>query len=168
MPMMAGLTENKIAARPKFICDKINYHHGEECFIKDIARIKEVFPKLLENDGFYHIEGFDTLHNQVGYKAGISYSEKKDILFPSQNKSKSKIKNKSICATAPVIPDFITTLKTNVAYKHVDIDRELGKMDAWLAMPRNKGRQKTQRFILNWLNKVDVPIEGKPKMRTIS
>jgi hypothetical protein len=52
--------------------------------------------------------------------------------------------------------DFIKTLKTNPAYKGIDINRELGKMDAWLLS--NPGRQKTKRFIVNWLNKIDKPI----------
>ena len=79
--MMAGLTENRISKRAKFICDKINYHHGEESFLKDIARIREVFPKLCENEDFYSFTDFERIHNQVGYKDGISYSAKKDILF---------------------------------------------------------------------------------------
>lgn len=55
--------------------------------------------------------------------------------------------------------DFIKTLKTNPVYKGIDIDRELGKMDVWLL--EHKGRQKTRRFIINWLNKIDKPIEIK-------
>lgn len=55
--------------------------------------------------------------------------------------------------------DFIKTLKNNPAYKGIDIDRELGKMDAWLLTPKGKGRQKTRRFVVNWLNKIDKPME---------
>ena len=63
--------------------------------------------------------------------------------------------------------DFINSLKANTAYKGIDIDRELSKMDAWLSLPKNKGRKKTDRFILNWLNKIDKPINTKPEARPI-
>lgn len=53
--------------------------------------------------------------------------------------------------------DFIKTLKDNPSYKHINIDNELGKMDSWLLV--HKGRQKTRRFIVNWLNRIDPPIE---------
>ncbi len=57
--------------------------------------------------------------------------------------------------------DFITSLKANPAYKEIDIERELSKMDAWLSTPKGKGRKKTTQFILNWLNKIDVSMPSK-------
>jgi len=57
--------------------------------------------------------------------------------------------------------DFLQTLKTNPAYKGIDVDRELAKMDVWLT--QHPGRQRTRRFIINWLNKVDKPVEIAPK-----
>lgn len=53
---------------------------------------------------------------------------------------------------------FFNSLKTNPAYAHVDLERETGKMQAWLSLPRNKGRKMTPRFVLNWLNKIEVPL----------
>jgi len=62
-------------------------------------------------------------------------------------------------ATAPTLTDeqWLAHLKTNPAYTHVDFPRELGKMDAWLSLPKNKGRTMTREFILKWLNKLDPP-----------
>jgi len=58
--------------------------------------------------------------------------------------------------------DFISMLKTSPAYRHVDVEQELAKMDVWLNV--NKGRKKTKRFVVNWLNKVEKPLEStKPK-----
>ena len=51
--------------------------------------------------------------------------------------------------------EFLQVLKENPAYKGVDIDKELGKMDAWLLTPKGMGRKKTRKFIVNWLNKTD-------------
>ena len=35
-------------------------------------------------------------------------------------------------------------------------------MDAWLASKAGQGRKKTQRFILNWLNRIDVAMPKGP------
>ena len=44
-------------------------------------------------------------------------------------------------------------------YTWLDIDKEFKKMDAWLlANPR---RQKTRKFIINWLNRIEKPMEIK-------
>lgn len=64
-------------------------------------------------------------------------------------------------------PDFIESLKRNPAYKSIDVERELSKMDAWLQTPRGKRRQKTKGFILNWLNRIDTPLP-KGKMDDLS
>lgn len=52
--------------------------------------------------------------------------------------------------------DFIQSLKDNPAFKGIDINRELLKMDAWLIT--KPGRKKTRQFIVNWLNKIDQPL----------
>lgn len=57
--------------------------------------------------------------------------------------------------------DWIESIKKNSAYKGINIDRELGRMDAWLST-RPK-RKKTKRFILNWLNRIDVDVRGEAK-----
>jgi hypothetical protein len=57
--------------------------------------------------------------------------------------------------------EFVKKLKNNSAYAGIDIDRELGKMDAWLAT--RPGRQKTRQFVVNWLNKIDKPLQEKEK-----
>ena len=53
---------------------------------------------------------------------------------------------------------FLEILKNNPTYSHVDFDHELGKMDVWLG--RNPGRKKTEKFVLNWINKIDKPVAG--------
>lgn len=71
---------------------------------------------------------------------------------------KDKDKKKSMPLRAD--GEWIDSLKTNAAYQHINLPVELGKMDAWLALPRNLYRQKTKRFILNWLNKIDAPLSS--------
>jgi hypothetical protein len=61
--------------------------------------------------------------------------------------------------------EFVAALKANPAYAGIDIDREFGKMDAWLSTPRGRGKQKTRGFVVNWLNRVDRPLSGSPRGR---
>jgi len=53
--------------------------------------------------------------------------------------------------------DFISQLKG--IYTWIDVDTEIEKMKGWLLTPKGKGRKLTQRFAVNWLNKIDKPIE---------
>lgn len=48
--------------------------------------------------------------------------------------------------------EFISYLKSNPAFSHINITKELHKMDAWLLV--HPGRLKSKMFIINWLNKV--------------
>jgi uncharacterized protein YdaU (DUF1376 family) len=50
--------------------------------------------------------------------------------------------------------DWIESLK--LTYHWVDIDNEMRKIDAWVSV--NPQRQKTRRFIINWLNRVEKPV----------
>lgn len=56
--------------------------------------------------------------------------------------------------------EFIKALKANPAYKGINIDIELSKMDAWFLTPKGKNRIKTRGFVVNWLNKIEKPIGG--------
>ena len=53
---------------------------------------------------------------------------------------------------------FLAALKLNPAYEGIDIDRELGKLDAWLMTPRGRGKQRTRQRIVNWLNRAERPM----------
>ena len=49
--------------------------------------------------------------------------------------------------------DFIAQLKHNVAFRHINIEVELGKMDAWFLTPKGRRRKKTMEFVVNWLSR---------------
>lgn len=71
--------------------------------------------------------------------------------------SSSSTSNKKRASKSQISPElFIEQLKANPIYSHINIDRELGKMDAWILA--NPGRVKNKRFVLGWLNKIEVPI----------
>lgn len=54
--------------------------------------------------------------------------------------------------------EFISSLTENIAYHGINVKVQLAKMDAWLLA--NPNRQKTRRFVVNWLNKCDRPVSG--------
>ncbi len=49
--------------------------------------------------------------------------------------------------------EFIEQLRQNPAYQHLNVDSELGKLDAWLLTPRGAGKKKTRQRIVTWLNR---------------
>jgi len=53
---------------------------------------------------------------------------------------------------------FLDTLRSNPAYQGLDLDREMGKLDAWLLTPRGAGKQKTRQRVVAWLNRADKPM----------
>jgi len=66
--------------------------------------------------------------------------------------------------TKPTDEEWMASLKD--LYPWVDIPTEMKRIDAWLSI--NPRRQKTKRFIINWLNKVEKPIQlkiEKPKIK---
>jgi hypothetical protein len=54
--------------------------------------------------------------------------------------------------------EFIAALKQNPAYAGIDIDREIGKLQAWLLTPKGKDKQMTRQRLVNWLNRIDTPL----------
>jgi hypothetical protein len=63
-------------------------------------------------------------------------------------------------ATVQVDSVWLSELGKNPAYQHINLPVEIGKMDAWLALPKNIHRKKTRSFVLNWLNKIEAPMSN--------
>ncbi len=90
----------------------------------------------------------------------IPLSGQKDDINPQSKVNKSKVKKSSTFPDGKPPQDFLESLKKNPAYQHINFETELAKMDAWLLLPKNKRRKKTPTFILNWLNKIEAPLNG--------
>lgn len=56
--------------------------------------------------------------------------------------------------------EFWDSLQANPAYSHIALERERGKMRAWLELPENRNRKFTRKFALAWLNKIEAPLNG--------
>lgn len=93
--------------------------------------------------------------------------QKTEVRSQKSDQEKESVKEKEIplALRAPGSASFLEKLKANPAYKHIDIDHELAKMDAWLSLPANRQRKKTDRFVLNWLNKIDKPVTTPTTVR---
>ena len=126
------------------------YEVSGEKYIQIINWKKHQKPHHTEKDSIIPIP---PLLNTKGMEKGMGMEK--------QDEASSELRNGEITVKTPLSAqiDFIQTLKANPAYKHINIENELAKMDAWLLV--NKGRQKTQRFIVNWLNKVDKVIPAQ-------
>lgn len=57
--------------------------------------------------------------------------------------------------------DWIDELASNEAYQHVNIRVEMGKMQAWCKAHR---KQPTRRRFLNWINRIEPPLNGQPRL----
>lgn len=132
----------------------------EKCLnVGKLAKCENGGGYFLPNWGEYqltprHKRRFEANLNTMSPKEDM-VSVNSDTIVEESRVEKSILKEKD---------SFIASLKKNTAYSHINIENEFCKMDAWLSMPRNKGRKKTQRFILNWLNKIEKSMEIRPKI----
>lgn len=70
----------------------------------------------------------------------------------SSSSSSTTVKSRKVSKPAND-QEWIASLKTNEAYRGIDIDIELGKAKAWIDIHR--GRVFSQAFFLRWLNKAE-------------
>jgi hypothetical protein len=68
---------------------------------------------------------------------------------------KRKVKARVAEVSATSDKDWIAELAANPAYAALNVEVELGKMQAWCA---TNGRQATRRRFINWLNRAEKPI----------
>lgn len=84
--------------------------------------------------------------------------QSKQIPTPSSSSSSSSSDKNSATRAGTVSQDeFIAKLTINPAYRDIDIDREFAKAEAWCEV---NGRRNTQRFFVNWLNRIEPTVNG--------
>ena len=104
----------------------------------------------LDDDGTIWKGGIDG----DGLPFFIEYYRSVSIDKPKPKKEKTKK------AEQP-FHEWFNEIKQNEAYRGIDCNKELGKMKAWMLLPKNKNRKLTKRFVLNWLNKAESEIEAE-------
>jgi hypothetical protein len=99
----------------------------------------------------FRINHKDRQVRYINKKKLISNDGKNDSqMTPPSSSSSSSSNNKTLAET-----DFLATLKAKFTW--LNFDQEMIKIDAWLLA--HPGRKKTHRFIVNWLNKIEKPME---------
>ena len=77
---------------------------------------------------------------------------------PSSLSTKEEKKEKKGRGRAQLADDeFLARIKE--LFPYIDIDQELRKMKAWLLTPKGRNRRLTRGFVVNWLSKIDKPLE---------
>lgn len=142
---------------------------NNEKHLKAIKNIISGLPKLkivIDFCTYYNIDIPYEIPHDIGYDIPhpIPYG-----IHPDPEKDKEKEKDIGKNTLSHTLSDFLESLKQNPAYSHINLDNELSKMDAWLLLPKNKGRKKTSRFILNWINKIEKPFQiSQPQIKEAS
>ena len=128
---------------------------------------------LTKKDGFLYSESFLRRMEEIdekraklseaGRRGGLKSSQAQARLKPPSSRKGKESKESKVSKVSKVVSesDFLASLKINPAYQYIDLEQEYGKMDAWLLA--HKGRKKTKKFVVNWLNKIEVPLSTKPQ-----
>lgn len=85
-----------------------------------------------------------------------------EVLSVQNSKSSNSVSDKPKQTTHQIRladEEFLTQLRATGAYNGIDLDAELRKMRAWLLTPKGRGRKLTRQFAVNWLNRVDKPLQ---------
>ena len=90
-----------------------------------------------------------------------SFSKEEKIAVPPSSEPANGTQHNGHKSRRSYLADdeFIAALKQNSAYRGIDIDHEIGKLRAWLLTPKGRGKQLTQNRLVNWLNKIDKPMQ---------
>jgi hypothetical protein len=91
-----------------------------------------------------------------GQENGQQTDSKRTANGQQTDTTKKDKKDKNISITDI---SFFESLKST--YTWVDYDAEMKKIDFWIA--NHPGRRKTRRFVMNWFNKIEKPLEGEVK-----
>ena len=116
---------------------------------------------------FSECSGFQSLHESTKGHGSPLQGASKGLLSPiGKGKGKGEEgmqgEKQKPSSAKEADAEFIESLKANPAYDGINIDRELGKMAAWLSTPNGKRRKMNRAFIVNWLNKIDQAVTEFP------
>lgn len=152
--LLAAETYNKIPKNDNVLREALRCRLELKDFQNCLNEVKANFPKLKENKHFRYFDEFEHKTNYLPTKQSLSNRSAIAQQGADKEEEEDKEKKKSKKKNPPISDeDFLKSLKSNPAYKHIDFAVEFGKMDAWLLT--RKGKQKTRRFIVNWLNRVE-------------
>jgi uncharacterized protein YdaU (DUF1376 family) len=133
----------------KKICDAVTNGNGTVTLINRRMAREE---KERESTR-YRVHKFRNKECNAGSNANVTPPSSS-----SSSSSSSKHKKKIARSVKMADDEFVKVLKQNPAYEGIDIDREIGKLDAWLLTSRGRGKKRTQQRLVNWLNRAEQPM----------
>jgi hypothetical protein len=104
------------------------------------------------------------LKSKIGSESGLNQESVGSESGTEVRSKKKEVRNKNIKEKNILTDDkFLQSLKEKFTW--VDFDKEMVKIDAWLMA--NPGRQKTRRFMVKWISKVEKPIEIQKSIKPL-
>jgi uncharacterized protein YdaU (DUF1376 family) len=135
------------------------------CDLPNWMRLKGM---IFDNDEFFFLEN-GKWHQK---RARANYLKKQEDLIKRQAQTsiaRTERTAQSVTKSNTKSGDWIEELAASPAYTGIDVKREFEKAKVWISLPQNKGRVLSQRFFVNWLNKVDRQIStGATSAQAIS
>jgi len=135
------------------------------CDLPNWMRLKSM---IFDNDKFFCLEN-GKWHQK---RARANYLKKQEDLIKRQAQTsiaRTERTAQSVTKSNTKSEDWIEELSKSPAYVGIDVKREFEKAKVWIGLPQNKGRVLSQRFFVNWLNKVERRIDsGAPSEQGIS
>ncbi len=152
-----------LAARQlRAVAGKVGGHRSGEA--RREARRKQTGSKVLHENGkqtgskVLHESGKQTgskvLHESLAFASCADEANANPNPNPNPNPKKEKPEKRRASSAEPD-DAFIAALKANPAYLGIDVDREIGKLRAWLLTPRGRGKRLTRQRLVNWLNRCE-------------
>jgi hypothetical protein len=84
-----------------------------------------------------------------GATSPLEQQQPSGLQLPGEQQPKQKGRKRD---PLPADAEWLASLKALPVYAGLNVDRELGKLDAWLLTPRGHGKLKSRGRIVNWLN----------------
>jgi hypothetical protein len=140
------MTRHQAPVNPKFYRHRFGVRAHSHQIHTAIDSLLKRFPKLRCSDGKLSLLNSATYESEILPKVPLEVEVEVD---------KKKSKRESATDT-----QFIETLKANPAFKCLDVDRELGKCQAWCLA---NGKSPNRRRFVNWLNRAEKPLQVSPK-----
>jgi uncharacterized protein YdaU (DUF1376 family) len=135
----------------------------------DLAKWARLKGMIFDNDKFFFLEN-GKWHQK---RARANYLKKQEDLIKKQAQTsiaRTERTAQSVTKSNAKSVDFLGELSESPAYTGIDVKREFEKAKVWISLPQNKGRVLSQRFFVNWLNRLDhaLPVSGESLAPTIS
>jgi hypothetical protein len=172
--LFAAETYNKIPKNTLAIKKAFKTDQDLKTIEKSIKEIKVSFRKFKESRHFYYFEDFNEKTNYIEKKEirrkspGLTSDSLEEEEEEDKDKDKEEDKESVFLGLSKILyvrKTFYEKIKKT--YDYIDLNLEIKKIEGWLlANPTKQKRYKNwERFIINWLNRIEKPILAPAKQQ---